>query len=241
QANADSQEWNPNQRTGPNPPAHDDDGKPILPPQKNYFAPGRWYCLELMVAPCGVPIVFELFNKSQLPKKIIDFIEKHHPIPATKSQFYIIDKACMVLRSLIRGGKWEEWKRSIRLIVDAYHYINHCVTDYVCCKWCNPAPMDGSAPNLVISTTRPDGSTEHRRAFNSQAAEQLNAWISGYQPILNRMMVPNFLLYVLVLLFLHARVVEQCTAKHDQRASAMGDEEGEEDLDQPDAGELDED
>ena len=48
----------------------------------------------------------------------------------------------------------------------------------------------------------------------NQAAEQLNAWITGYQPILNRMTVANFKWYVLVLLFLHARIVqERITAK----------------------------
>ncbi|EJD32917.1 hypothetical protein AURDEDRAFT_77376, partial [Auricularia subglabra TFB-10046 SS5] len=238
QANTDPREWNPNQRTRPNAPAHDDDGEPILPARKNFFAPGRWYCLELMVAPCGMPVAFELFDKSESPTKIINFIEKHHPTPGTKSQYYIIDKACMVLRSLIRAGKWEEWKRTTRLIVDAYHYINHRVTDYVCRKWCNPAPMDMSAPNLVISTQDAQGRTVHRRAYNSQAAEQLNAWISGYQPILNRMTVANFLWYVLVLLLLHARSVEYRAARRNQQANMTDDEDGEEELDQPDADEL---
>jgi len=43
------------------------------------------------------------------------------------------------------------------LIVDAYHYINHCITDMICWKYCNPAPLDGSAPDLVIEAETKDG------------------------------------------------------------------------------------
>jgi len=32
----------------------------------------------------------------------------------------------------------------------SYHYINHGTSDYLCYKWCNPAPLNGSAPNLVV-------------------------------------------------------------------------------------------
>jgi len=42
------------------------------------------------------------------------------------------------------------WKHTTQFIVDSYHYINHCVGDYICCKWCNPAPLNGSAPNIVV-------------------------------------------------------------------------------------------
>ena len=46
-------------------------------------------------------------------------------------------------------GQWNTWKNTSRFIVDSYHYINHKTTDDVCRHWCNPAPSDGSAPNLV--------------------------------------------------------------------------------------------
>ena len=35
-------------------------------------------------------------------------------------------------------------------IVDAYHYITDHTTDHMCRKCCNPAPFNGSAPNLVV-------------------------------------------------------------------------------------------
>jgi hypothetical protein len=54
------------------------------------------------------------------------------------------------------------------IIVDAYHYRNHCKTNILCRKWCDPAPTDGSAPNLVIPAIASDGSTYEKRAFNTQ-------------------------------------------------------------------------
>ena len=45
---------------------------------------------------------------------------------------------------------------------------NHCTTDELCQKWCNPAPQDGSAPNLVIVAQDDDGTSYYKRAFNTQ-------------------------------------------------------------------------
>jgi len=59
-------------------------------------------------------------------------------------------KACMVLHTAISNGAWNTWKETTQFIVDSYHYINHCVNDYLCHKWCNPAPLNGSASNLVV-------------------------------------------------------------------------------------------
>src|SRR6266540_2802147 len=54
------------------------------------------------------------------------------------------------------------------IIFDTYHYVNHRTTDYLCRKWCNPAPQDGSAPNLVIVDTDNNGRSYKKRAFNTQ-------------------------------------------------------------------------
>lgn len=179
QSEQETQTWNPTQRTRPDAPAHDEDGEPVLSPKLHYFLPGRFYCVELMTNPCGVPVAFALFDRSESPTKIIDFIELHHPTPQSKSAYYCVDKACMVLRRLVTLRKWEEWKKTSRLVVDSYHYVNHRVTDFLCRKWCNPAPMDGSAPNLVIPERQPNGSVEYRRAFNTQVCFSLAAVSEG--------------------------------------------------------------
>ena len=48
-------------------------------------------------------------------------------------------------------------------------------------KWYNPALLDGSAPNLVIAETDRQDHVVYKRAFNTQACEQLTAWIGGFE------------------------------------------------------------
>jgi hypothetical protein len=91
--------------------------------------------------------------------------------------------------------------------VDTYHYINHRTTDYLCRKWCNPAPLNGSAPNLVIVDTDGQGQQYYKRAFNTQACEQLNSWLGGYESILKRMTPGNFNWFLHAMLFYHTRLV----------------------------------
>ena len=54
------------------------------------------------------------------------------------------------------------------MIVDSYHYINHKASDILCRTLCNPAPDDGSAPNLVVLAQSEDGTPYLKRAFNTQ-------------------------------------------------------------------------
>lgn len=76
--------------------------------------------------------------------------------------------------------------------MDSYHYTNHRTTDILCRAWCNPAPLNGSAPNLVITGTSNDGQPYQKQAFNTQACEQLNAWLGGFESVMNRMKCGNF-------------------------------------------------
>jgi len=76
-------------------------------------------------------------------------------------------------------------KRTARpkgFIVDFYHYINHKTSDYICRKWCNPASLDGSAPNLVIVEKDRDGNNYYKRAFNTQVSNhQIVNLLSNHQ------------------------------------------------------------
>ena len=116
----------------------------------NYFVAPRFNCVETICAPCGAVIAWTKFDKSESPTKILDFLEFVYPTPELQPNYVCIDKGCSVLRTAISIGCWETWNETTRFIVDSYHYINHWITDYLCCKWCNPAPLNGSAPNLVI-------------------------------------------------------------------------------------------
>ena len=166
--------------------------------------------METICAPCGTVIAWTLFNKSESPTQILDFLEAVYPTPELQPNYICIDKGCSVLRTAISNGSWEIWKETSRFIVDSYHYINHRTTDYLCRKWCNPAPLNGSAPNLVIVENDVNGNPHYKRAFNSQACEQLNAWLGGFQPILNRMTIDNFRWFLDVILFIQTqRVIQQ--------------------------------
>jgi len=207
----------------------------------NYFVAPRFYCVETICAPCGVVIAWTLFDKSESPTKILDWLDEVYPTPELRPNYICIDKACQVLRTAISNHSWEVWQQTTRFIVDSFHYINHRTSDYLCRKWCNPGPLNGSAPNLVIVENDANGDPHYKRAFNSQVCpllkftyanihlvfsqvcEQLNAWIGGFQSILNRMTPNNFKWYLHVLLFIHTqRVIKRQMAK-------VEDEEDEDD------------
>jgi hypothetical protein len=163
--------WLPQRR---NPaPAHDD-GTVVQPQRTNYFSPPKFYCVETLCAPCGVVIAWAKFAKSESPTKILNFLETVFPEEDSRPDFVCIDKACLVLRRAINDGRWEEWKKTTRFIVDSYHYINHRVQDYTCRRWCNPAPLNGSSPNLVILQRDDDGVQHYKRAFNTQVSSCLS-------------------------------------------------------------------
>jgi hypothetical protein len=79
----------------------------------------------------------------------------------------------------------------------------------------------------VIVENDVNGNPHYKRAFNSQACEQLNAWLGGFQPILNRMTFDNFRWFLHVMLFIHTqRVIQKQNDK--EKVEENGDEEDEE-------------
>lgn len=152
-------------------PVQAHDGQPTrTPPRDNYFTAPRFYCVETICAPCGVVIAWCKFAKSESPTKILRFLEQVYPTEDIRPDYVCIDKACTVMKVAINTGKWTSWSKTTRLIVDSYHYINHRLLDYFCRKWCNPAPLNGSAPNLVIVEKDRFGREHYKRAFNTQVS-----------------------------------------------------------------------
>jgi hypothetical protein len=126
----------------------------------------------------------------------------------------------------VQGGHWNEWKDTTWFIVDSYHYINHHTTDYLCRKYCNPAPLNGSAPNLVGVEKDKYGQPHYKRAFNTQASEQLNAWIGGFETILKRMTAGNFNWFLHAMLFIHTqRVLQKLKEKLEREDNQDDDSE----------------
>ncbi len=158
--------WQP-QRRGPNPQRHDDPNEDPPPPQ-NYFRAARFYCVETICAPCGVVIAWTKFARSESTTNILNFLGSVYQTEDSRPDYICIDKGCQVLATAVTNGSWEVWKQTTRFIVDAYHYINHRVEDYLCRKYCNPSPGDGSAPNLVVMAYDKKGNSYIKRAFNTQ-------------------------------------------------------------------------
>ncbi|KAF8877117.1 hypothetical protein BD779DRAFT_1416819, partial [Infundibulicybe gibba] len=137
--------------------------------RKHYFSPARFYCIETICAPCGTVIAWTKFDKSESPTNILNFLEDIYPTEESRPDYICTDKACLLLRSSIANGSWDMWSKTSRFIVDSYHYINHRTEDYICRKWCNPAPLNGSAPNLVVIAYDRQGNPYYKRAYNTQA------------------------------------------------------------------------
>jgi len=150
-------------------PHDNDNDEEIEIPRVHYFGPAKFYCVETICAPCGVVIAWTKFDKSESPTRILNFLQEVYPTEESRPAYICIDKACRVLRtSIISHQSWNMWKKTSRFIVDSYHYINHRTTDYLCRKWCNPGPLDGSAPNLVKVAHDKNGRPYLQRAFNTQ-------------------------------------------------------------------------
>jgi len=106
----------------------------------------------------------------QSTSTILDFLDKVYPDVNFRPDYICIDKGCQLLRHAVASSQWDGWKDTTRFIVDLYHYINHRTTDYLCRKYCNPAPLNGSAPNLVTVEHDNFGIPHFKCAFNTQAS-----------------------------------------------------------------------
>ena len=116
--------WNPEVPRDVQP--HDEDAPEVE--NKKHFSPKCYYCVETIVAPCGVVIAWVKFAKAESPTNILKFMEDTFPDGSTRPDYICINKACLVLRTSIQNGSWDEWCKTSPLMVDAYHYINHRTT-----------------------------------------------------------------------------------------------------------------
>ncbi|KAJ7937837.1 hypothetical protein B0H13DRAFT_1465837, partial [Mycena leptocephala] len=161
------------------------------------------YCLQTVQWSCGCPIGWGKCYRSESSSqvlKIIDNIWEDHP--ESRPGFLAYDDACNLLLHLVTQNPNSSWIQTTKFIVDAWHYIGHRDSDVLCRAWCNPAPTDGSQPDLISVSIDDNGRTHTTRAFNTETAEQLNAWLNGYEAQLRQMSAVNydFAIHVLMLL-----------------------------------------
>ena len=185
---------------------------------KHFFSPARYYCTETACYPCGAVIAWTLFDWSESPTNILHFLATIFSTPRSRPDYICVDKGCQILRTAVVNGSFETTWKDTRFIVDTYHYSNHKRTDNLCQTWCNPSPLDGGQPNLVVQDIDHNGEPYYRRAFNTQASEQLNAWIAGFAGILKRMTIHNFNWFLHAMLYLHTKRVIAAQGKKKQAA-----------------------
>lgn len=170
------------------------------------FQAGRIYCVQILTWACGHPLAADKFYVSESESQVYQFLKKVWPddLAHLRPDYIAYDRACFLLRHLVTSHPDNTWTAATRFIVDAFHYIGHRAQDLLCRKRCNPAPSDGSQPDLVKEIPLPgnDGRPIQQREFNTEASEQLNSWFDGFKGALNRMTKENFDFFVHCVLFL---------------------------------------
>ncbi|KAJ7817638.1 hypothetical protein B0H13DRAFT_1922822 [Mycena leptocephala] len=129
--------------------------------------------------------------------------------PDAKPGFIAYDDACSLLRYIVTQNPNSTWLSTTKFIVDAWHYIGHRATDILCRIWCNPAPVNGSQPDLVVVQQDANGTNHQTRAFNTETAEQLNSWLSGFESQLRQMSDVNYDFFIHVLMLIYSERVEK--------------------------------
>ncbi|KAJ7909341.1 hypothetical protein B0H13DRAFT_1714892 [Mycena leptocephala] len=173
------------------------------------FRAGTTYCLQTIQWSCSCPIAWGKCYRSESSSQVLRFLNRtweNHP--DAKPSFISYDDACNLLRHIVTQDPDSHWIKTTKFIVDAWHYIGHRATDVLCRLWCNPAPTNGSQPDLVIVDVDANGRTHTTRAFNTETAEQLNAWLNGFEAQLRQMSATNFDFCVHVLMLLYKETVE---------------------------------
>ena len=188
------------------PPLGDTPGRDVV----HSFRAGSVYCLETVQWACGMPIGWGKCYRAESQPQVLAIIEKiWADAPDDHPSFIAYDDACDLLRHIVTQDPESPWLATTKFIVDAWHYTGHRATDVLCRLWCNPAPTDGSQPDLVHVNVDNDGTRHLTRAFNTETAEQLNSWLTSYEAQLRQMTDISYDFFVHVLMLLFAERIER--------------------------------
>jgi len=157
------------------------------------------HCLETVTRPCGCIIAWTKFPTSESPTNIVNMLQEIFPTAESRPSYFVIDKAC---RILAMRGQRAAWFPTSRFLVDVFHFKNHR-GDPICQRYCNPTPRIQDDPNLVLSVQDGNNPPRLQRAFNTEAAEQLNAWFGGYASQLRHLHPANHDFLVQIMLTYH--------------------------------------
>ncbi|KAJ7312273.1 hypothetical protein DFH08DRAFT_822306 [Mycena albidolilacea] len=174
------------------------------------------YCLQTVQWACAYPIGWGKCYRSESSPQVLAILDRiWAEYPESKPSFIAYDDTCSLLRHIVTQDSDSTWLLTTKFIVDAWHYIGHRATDILCRLWCNPAPTNGSQPDLILVAQDGNGSTHQTCAFNTETAEQLNSWLSGFEPQLRQMSDVNYDFFVHVLMMIYAERVQKQVEKKD--------------------------
>ncbi|KAJ6452973.1 hypothetical protein C8R45DRAFT_1193402 [Mycena sanguinolenta] len=154
------------------------------------------YCSQTVQWACGCPIAK---------------IWASHP--GSKPSFLAYDDACNLFRHIVTQDSNNPWLRSTTFIVDAWHYIGPLAADELSRIWCNPAPTNGSQPDLIAVRVDDNGRQHTTHTFDTETAEQLNSWLNGLEAQLRQMSDTNYDFCMHVLMLLYKESVEEKMVK----------------------------
>ena len=167
------------------------------------------YCLQTVQWACGIPIGWgKCYNAESSPQVLAILKSIWQGQDDFRPSFIAYDDACDLLRHIVTQDARDPWLRTTKFIVDAWHYIGHKATDILCRNWCNPAPKNGSQPDLVLVQTDDNGQRHMTRAFNTEAAEQLNSWLDGFEAQLRQMTDVNYDIFIHAIMLVYKEHIE---------------------------------
>ncbi|KAJ7642553.1 hypothetical protein B0H17DRAFT_1163931 [Mycena rosella] len=110
------------------------------------------YGLQTVQWACGVPMGWGKCYRSESAPQVLGILERiWEDYPNSRLGFIAYDSACDLLRHIVTQNPGNIWLATTKFIVDAWHYIGHRASDILCRTRCNPAPMDGSQPDLILT------------------------------------------------------------------------------------------
>ncbi|KAJ7884489.1 hypothetical protein B0H13DRAFT_2235352 [Mycena leptocephala] len=168
------------------------------------------YCLQTIQWACGMPIGWgKCYRVESTPQVLSILNEIWKDNPQSRPSFMVYDKACDLLRHIVTQDPTDLWLQTTKFIVDAWHYIGRRSTDILCRTRCNPAPTNGTQPDLVLTAEDDNGVVHQTRAFNTETAEQLNSWLNGFESQLRQMTDVNYDFFIHVLMMIYGETIEK--------------------------------
>ncbi|KAJ7584321.1 hypothetical protein C8J56DRAFT_892996 [Mycena floridula] len=159
----------------------------------DFLSPESIYCIQTVQWACGIPVGWGKCYRSESPSQVLGIINRlWENYPQSRPSFLVYDDACDLLRHIATRNPQDLWITTTRFIVDAWHYIGHQATDIL------------SSRNGMITAE-----STQLRAFNTETAEQFNAWLDHFGAQLKQMTARNYDVFIHALFLVYKEMREK--------------------------------